>query len=68
MPADDMADQLGIVLPQRRDYQTVAGFVLAPLRHLPAAGEHVNVSGWRRGMVRRKIRDIECLRPAEGVA
>jgi putative hemolysin len=47
MPADEMADQLGIVLPQRRDYQTVAGFVLAHLRHLPAAGEHVTVSGWR---------------------
>jgi putative hemolysin len=47
MPADEMADQLGIVLPQRRDYQTVAGFVLAHLRHLPAAGEYVTVSGWR---------------------
>jgi magnesium and cobalt exporter, CNNM family len=47
MPADEMADQLGIALPQRRDYQTVAGFVLAHLRHLPAAGEYVTVSGWR---------------------
>ena len=47
MPADEMADQLGIVLPQRRDYQTVAGFVLAHLRHLPATGEYVTVSGWR---------------------
>jgi putative hemolysin len=47
MPADEMADQLRIVLPQRRDYQTVAGFVLAHLRHLPAVGEYVNVSGWR---------------------
>jgi magnesium and cobalt exporter, CNNM family len=58
MPADEMADQLGIVLPQRRDYQTVAGFVLAHLRHLPAAGEHVTVSGWRFEVVdldRRRI-------------
>jgi putative hemolysin len=47
MPADEMADQLGIVLPLRRDYQTVAGFVLAHLRHLPATGEYVTVSGWR---------------------
>jgi len=35
------------VLPLRRDYQTVAGFVLAHLRHLPATGEYVTVSGWR---------------------
>ena len=47
MPADEMADQLGITLPPKRDYQTVAGFVLAHLRRLPAAGEHVEVSGWR---------------------
>ena len=47
MPADEMADQLGITLPPRRDYQTVAGFVLAHLRRLPAPGEHVEVPGWR---------------------
>jgi putative hemolysin len=46
MPADEMADQLGITLPPKRDYQSVAGFVLAHLRRLPAAGEHVEVSGW----------------------
>jgi putative hemolysin len=47
MPADEMADQLGITLPARRDYQTVAGFVLAHLMHLPATGEAVEASGWR---------------------
>jgi putative hemolysin len=47
MPADEMADQLGITLPPRRDYQTLAGFVLAHLGHLPAVGEHVEVSGWQ---------------------
>lgn len=46
MQADEMADQLGIVLPAKRDYQTVAGFVLAHLGHLPAVGEHIEVSGW----------------------
>ena len=45
--ADEMADQLGVMLPGDRDYQTVAGFVLAHLRHLPATGEHVDVAGWR---------------------
>ncbi len=47
MPADEMADQLGITLPPKRDYQSVAGFVLAHLRRLPATGEYVEVSGWR---------------------
>ena len=47
MPADEMADQLGFALPARREYQTVAGFVLAQLRRLPAVSEQVEVSGWR---------------------
>jgi putative hemolysin len=47
MPADEMADLLGITLPARRQYQTVAGFVLAHLRRLPGPGEQVEVSGWR---------------------
>ena len=47
MPADEMADQLGITLPAQRDYHTVAGFVLAQLRRLPVAGDHAEVLGWR---------------------
>jgi putative hemolysin len=47
MPADAMADQLGIMLAVDRNYQTVAGFVLSHLRDLPAVGEHVDVAGWR---------------------
>ncbi|MBX9588174.1 MAG: hemolysin family protein [Hyphomonadaceae bacterium] len=47
MPADEMAEQLGIALPAKRDYQTVAGFLLAELRHLPSIGEHVDAHGWR---------------------
>ena len=39
MPADEMADALGLVLPPQRDYQTVAGFVLQQLQHIPAVGE-----------------------------
>lgn len=47
MPVDEMAEQLGLPLPDSRDYQTVAGFVLARLRHLPATGESVEALGWR---------------------
>ena len=47
MPADEMADVLGILLPQTRDYATVAGLVIGALHHLPQTGEAVEVFGWR---------------------
>jgi putative hemolysin len=47
MPADEMAEQLGFALPAKRDYQTVAGFVLAEMRRLPAIGEAIETQGWR---------------------
>ena len=47
MPADAMAAQLGFALPEKRDYQTLAGFVLAELRRLPSIGEHMEARGWR---------------------
>jgi putative hemolysin len=47
MPADEMADLLRLVLPKKRRYETVAGFVLAQISHLPKTGEWVEVMGWR---------------------
>lgn len=47
MPADEMADKLGIPLPEKRAYETVAGFVLAHLQHLPETGEFIEANGWR---------------------
>lgn len=47
MSADDMADQLAIRLPARRTYETIAGFVLSQLNHLPETGETVEALGWR---------------------
>ena len=47
MPADEMADQLGIVLPERRDHETVAGLVIGELQHLPNTGDIVETIGWR---------------------
>jgi putative hemolysin len=47
MPADEMADQLGIGLPESRDYETVAGFVISHMEHLPTTGECVQTDGWR---------------------
>jgi putative hemolysin len=47
LPADEMAEHLGVQLPAERDYQTLAGHVLHAFGRLPAAGEHVDVGDWR---------------------
>ncbi len=47
MPVDEMADILGIKLPEQRNYLTVAGFVLTHLQHIPKPGERIELSGWR---------------------
>lgn len=47
MPADEMAERLRITLPAERGYQTLAGFVLQALGHLPRVGEAVEAQGWR---------------------
>jgi putative hemolysin len=47
MQADEMADVIGIDLPENRDYETVAGYVLSHMHHLPSVGESVDAQGWR---------------------
>lgn len=47
MQADEMADVIGIDLPESRDYETVAGYVLSHMHHLPSVGESVDAQGWR---------------------
>jgi putative hemolysin len=47
MPVDEMADLIGLKLPEPRDYETVAGFVIDLFQRLPATGEHVLAQGWR---------------------
>jgi len=47
MPADEMADHLDIDLPENRDYETLAGYILSQMHHLPATGETVDADGWR---------------------
>lgn len=58
MPADQMAERLGIELGEDRDYATAAGHALAVLKHLPKEGEAFTNKGWRFEIVdmdRRKI-------------
>jgi putative hemolysin len=47
MPADEMAEILGISLPQPRSYHTAAGFALSRFGHLPNAGDSFFHAGWR---------------------
>lgn len=46
-PVDEAAEQLGLKLPERHGYSTVAGFVLDRLRHLPRVGESFRFGAWR---------------------
>lgn len=61
MPADEMADTLGIDLPEHRDYETVAGYVLSYMHHLPNTGETVDAQGWRFEVVDLDGRRIDKL-------
>jgi putative hemolysin len=59
MYADEMAETLGLVLPVRRDYDTLAGFILSHLHHLPEPGETVDAMGWRFEVVDMDGRRID---------
>ncbi|WP_448662234.1 hemolysin family protein [Sphingomonas sp. CJ20] len=61
MPADALADRLGIDLPEDRDYATVAGLALAVLKHLPDEGETFAQQGWRFEIVDMDGRKIDKL-------
>lgn len=47
MPVDEMAERLGIRLPEQRHYHTAAGLVIAELRHLPKTGDRIEALNWR---------------------
>src|SRR5690606_27858866 len=47
LPTDEIADTLGISLPETPDYQTLAVFVLSHMNPLPEVGEYVDALGWR---------------------
>jgi len=61
MPADFLAERLGIELPDDRDYATAAGYVLSVLKHLPHEGEHFAEQDWRFEVVDMDGRKIDKL-------
>jgi putative hemolysin len=61
MPADQMAERLGIELADDRDYATAAGHALAILKHLPEEGESFTDRGWRFEIIDMDGRKIDKL-------
>ncbi len=61
MAADALADRLGFLLPEDRDYATAAGFVLETLKHIPETGEWFEAQGWRFEVIDMDGRKIDKL-------
>ncbi len=67
---DDFAEQTGVELPEG-PYETVAGYVLAVLGHLPGEGESVEVSGRKLAVTQldgRRIARVRVGQPASAAA
>ena len=47
LPADALADRLGLELADDREFATAAGYVLSVMKRLPKEGEHFHEQGWR---------------------
>ena len=47
MPVDEFADKIGVPIPKDPKYETVAGYILAELNHLPNVGENFTREPWR---------------------
>ncbi|HEX8366722.1 MAG TPA: hemolysin family protein [Allosphingosinicella sp.] len=61
LSADALSDQLGIALPEDRDYATVAGFALSVLKRLPETGERFSYTDWSFEVVDMDGRKIDKL-------
>jgi putative hemolysin len=47
MPVDDFSERFKIPVPKDARYETLAGYVLAALNHLPVVGETFERDGWK---------------------
>ena len=61
IPADALAERLGLDLPEDREFATAAGFVLSVLKKLPHEGESFTEQGWRFEVVDMDGRKIDKL-------
>jgi magnesium and cobalt exporter, CNNM family len=60
---DELAEQTGFTLPEG-PYETLAGFLMARLGHIPVAGERLRLPGWAFEVVEVERRRIERVRVA----
>src|SRR5690606_27875127 len=61
MPADALAERLGIEFGEDREFATAAGYVLSVLKQLPQQGENFTDQGWRFEVVDMYGRKIDKL-------
>jgi len=68
LPADALMDELGLELPDDRDFATAAGYALSVFKKLPREGEHFHDQGWRFEVVDMDGRKIDKLLASRVVA
>lgn len=61
MPADEMADLIRLKLPDRRSYDTAAGFVVDQMQRLPSTGDLIDALGFRFEVVDMDGRRVDKL-------
>jgi CBS domain containing-hemolysin-like protein len=64
---DELAEQTGFVLPEG-PYETLAGFVLARLGHIPVVGESLEERGWEfivTEVDRHRVEQVRVVAPPE---
>jgi CBS domain containing-hemolysin-like protein len=67
---DRVAEQFGVELPEG-EYETIAGYVLDQLGHIPEPGERVRVEGWELTVTRVegvRITELALQRSSEGAS
>ena len=65
---EELEEQTGVSLPEG-PYETLAGFLMARLGHIPRIGETVVENGWEFTVVevdKRRIEQVRVVRPPEG--
>ncbi len=61
LPADALADKLGLEFEETREFATAAGYALSVLKKLPLEGEYFTDQGWRFEVVDMDGRKIDKL-------
>jgi CBS domain containing-hemolysin-like protein len=65
--ADELTEATGFRLPDG-PYETLAGFIMARLGHIPVEGETVDEHGWQFTVIevdRRRIEQVRVIRPVD---